>query len=108
MSKTIPGVPESVTREQYLSFFHAAGITPEDTQSLRFLPAGIEAVVFARDAEGRRFLARDVDCSCLPGRGDDVVTDNALCDRPAECQAQHGFAKHTIFIPVATDGKEGA
>ena len=70
MSKTIPGVPESVTREQWLSFFTAVGITPELTKSLCFEPEGIYATVFEVGPEGHRILTND------------------------------SFAKHTIFIPV--------
>lgn len=78
MSKTISGIPESFTREQYISFFEAVGVTPSDVSSLSFLAQGVEAVVFERDAEGARVLTGDA------------------------------FAKHTIFIPVVDDEEEGA
>ncbi|KAA0979881.1 hypothetical protein FQ154_01605 [Paeniglutamicibacter gangotriensis] len=78
MSKTIPGVPESVTREQWLSFFTAAGITPELTKSLRFEPEGIYATVFEAGPEGRR-----------------IVTDS------------NGYAKHEIFIPINDETPSG-
>jgi len=70
MSKTIPSVPESFTREQYMSFFRAVGIRPEDTVSLRFDASGVHATVFAKDDEGRNIVNVDE------------------------------YAKHTIFIPV--------
>lgn len=99
MSKTIPGVPESLTREQYLSFFTAAGIDPSNTVSLRFLPKGIEAIVWERDSEGRRFLANDTSCICTESKPSEDGDFEESIEDPA-CRAQHGFAKHTIFIPV--------
>lgn len=88
MSKTIEGVPEFFTREQYLSFFTAAGVTPSDIMSLRFLPSSVEAVVIERDADGHRLIAQDNSCICSSDGVDD------------DCTAQHGYAKHTIIIPV--------
>ena len=77
MSKIIPGVPESITREQYLSFFTAVGINPERTMSLKFERDGIHAVVFETAADGSRIITND------------------------------GFAMHTIFIPVIDGTPEG-
>lgn len=79
MSKTIPGVPESLTREQFTSLFTAVGIKPEDTKELVFRPGGIYATVYERTPEGRRLLHED---------GSGCVT-------------------HEIFIPVI-DEKQGA
>lgn len=76
MTKQIPGVPESLTREQYLSLFRGAGIDPTRTQSLRFLTNGIEAVVFEVDERGNKALAND--------------TENP----------DGRWSKHTIYIPV--------
>ena len=78
MTKQIPGVPESLSREQYLSLFHGVGIDPARTLSLRFLADGVEAVVFAVDEQGKKILAND---------HEDLV-------------AGSGWAKHTIHIPV--------
>jgi len=72
MSKEIPGVPESITREAYIGLFEAAGIKPEQTLQLSFKSDGIYAEVFALDADGKRIL-------------DPMV---------------EGFAKHSIYIPV--------
>lgn len=72
MSKTIPGVPESLTREQFTSLFTAVGIKPEDTAELSFRCDGIYATVFERTPEGGRMLHED----------------------------GSGYVKHEIFIPV--------
>lgn len=98
MSKEIEGVPESVTREQYLSFFRSVGFEPENIKSLRFMPNSIEAVVFER-IDGLRFLVEDQECICPKTLHQDV---------DPSCEAQHGFAKHTVIIPVTDDGIEGA
>lgn len=79
MSKTIPGVPESMTREQFTSLFTAVGIKPEDTTELSFRSDGIYATVFERTPEGGRMLHED----------------------------GSGYVKHEIFIPVI-DKKQGA
>lgn len=71
MSKTIPGVPESITREQYIALHDAAGIDPRQTLELSFKADGIHATVFALNFDGKRAYDPNV-----------------------------GFAKHTIFIPV--------
>ena len=70
MAKTIPGVPESFTREQYLGIFEAVGLAPDNVLSLTFDVHGVHAVVFERDADGARLLTND------------------------------GYAKHLIHIPV--------
>lgn len=90
MSKSIEGIPESFTREQYLSFFRAAGVEPRVIKTLRFLPDGVEAVVFAVDEQGKRTYVPDHECTC---KDEGEETDPL-------CVAQHGFAKHTVFIPV--------
>lgn len=72
MSKTIPGVPESLTGEQFASLFTAVGINPEDTTELSFRCDGIYAIVFERTPEGGRMVHAD----------------------------GSGFVKHEIFIPV--------
>lgn len=72
MSKEIPGVPESITREAYIKLFEAAGIEPRQTLELSFKADGIYATVFALNADGKRVVDPQVD----------------------------GFAKHEIYIPV--------
>lgn len=70
MSKTIEGVPEFLTPEQYSSLFTACGFTPDVVRELRLAPDGVHALVFDLDENGRRYL---------DGRG---------------------YAKHRVFIPV--------
>lgn len=70
--KEIPSVPESISREQYVSLIRLSGFEPDDLVELRFTTEGIYATVFARDDAG--FLLDD---------GDD------------------GFARHVVFIPIA-------
>jgi hypothetical protein len=70
MPKTIPAVPESITREQWVSLFESLGFNPADTRELRLAPDGAHAVVLARDAEG-----------------DPVVEGES-------------FATHDIYVPV--------
>lgn len=72
MSKTIEGIPESFTREQYVALFDAVGLSPYDLVSLEFRAEGVYAEVFERDTTGKRIFS----------------------------QHDGGFAKHRIFIPV--------
>lgn len=75
MSKTIQGVPESISRAEYIAMFEQIGIDPRYSKSLEFHPDHIEAVVFERNPDGAR------------------VFD----DRRGEC------IKHRISIPVRDD-----
>ena len=75
MSKTIQGVPESISRAEYIAMFEGIGIDPRYSQSLTFQPDHIEAVIFERDANGARIL---------DGQGE-------------------GYIKHRISIPVRDD-----
>lgn len=70
MSKTIPTVPESITREQWVSLFERFGFDVNDTSELRLAPDGVHAVVLARDTEGNPVVEGD------------------------------SFATHDIYIPV--------
>ena len=70
MTKKLEGVPESFTREQYISLFQAVGLDPAQVLELNFRPDGVHAVVIAVDEQGQRIVTRD------------------------------GYAKHTVFIPV--------
>jgi hypothetical protein len=74
-AKTIPGVPESITRDAYIQLFEAAGIDPRQTRELSFKADGIHATVFAVDDEGKRILDPGVE----------------------------GYVKHTIYIPVVEE-----
>ena len=76
MSKTIQGVPDSISRADYTAMFEQYGFTPQDVASLSFEPDGIRAVVFDRHPEsGGRYLAN-------------------------RATAEGGYAKHDVFIPV--------
>lgn len=70
MTKKIPGVPESLTRAEYISLFDAVGISPDRTLELRFRPNGIYATVVALDDDGIRMIDGD------------------------------SLAKHEIYVPV--------
>lgn len=76
MAKTISGVPESITRDQYLSLITSVGFTPEDLRDLQFTAEGIHATVFERAKDGTLRIDDE---------GTDIVTS-------------------TVFIPVE-DGK---
>lgn len=76
MSITINGVPEFLTREQYLDMFRAVGFTPDNVQEVRMAADGVHAIVFYRDPEtGARVL------------------DRSRYPTP-------GYLKHRVFIPV--------
>jgi len=72
MSKTIEGVPECLTRDQYLSLFEACGFDPSVVVEMRMAHDGVHALVFALDEDGNRR----------------VLPDGS------------GYAKHRVFIPV--------
>lgn len=74
MAKIIEGVPEFITREDYIDLIAASGLDPNNLQDLRFSSDGIHAVVFHRDEDGARRL------------------DNS--------PGATGYLKHRIFIPV--------
>ena len=75
MSKTIQGVPDSISRADYITMFERYGFTPQDVASLSFEADGIRAVVFERDNRGSRYLVN-------------------------RATGEGGFAKHAVFIPV--------
>lgn len=56
-SDIVPGVPETITREAYLSLVAATGMGPNNLVSLRFTTNGIYALAFVRDADGN--MVRD-------------------------------------------------
>lgn len=56
MSKTIPGVPESITRDAYRKLFDAVGIDPRNTIELMFCTDGIYATTFALNEDGHRVI----------------------------------------------------
>jgi hypothetical protein len=75
MSKTIEGIPEFITHDQYLGLFAACGIDPEVVVELRMAGDGVHVLVFALDENGRHIVE-------MPSTG-----------APA-------YQKHRIFIPV--------
>lgn len=81
MSKTIEGIPDFLTREQYLSIFEAAGLTPNRVIEMRMAHDGVHALVIALDADGNRILATG----------------------PA---GRAHYEKHRIFIPVRDDADD--
>lgn len=70
MAKRIPGIPESLTRAEFVSIFEAINVDPTEATELRVAPDGITVTVVARMANGR--LAID---------GNSII-------------------KNTVFIPV--------
>ncbi|WP_307076488.1 hypothetical protein [Arthrobacter pascens] len=71
MTMSINGIPESISREAYLSLISATGIDPGSIRKLTLTADGIYAVVFAVDGDGRKII------------------------EPAS-----GAVKHTLYIPV--------
>lgn len=53
MSRTIEGVPTSLTREQYIHLIESVGFTASRLRSLEFAAEGIYAEVIEFDAENR-------------------------------------------------------
>lgn len=53
MTKTISGIPEFITREQYLAMIASAGFTPEGLLDLQFTAQGVNATVFERTDDGQ-------------------------------------------------------
>lgn len=51
MAIKIEGVPETISRAQYLKFFTDVGLDPKNVRSLRFGANSITAVVFATHPE---------------------------------------------------------
>lgn len=79
MSITIPGVPEFLTREQYLAPLRAIGFDPADIREIRYAHDGVHALLLARDEHGRKRL--------------DPSTSS--------------YYKHRVFIPIRDeDGDE--
>lgn len=54
MSGVIPGVPKTITRDEYLALVRAVGFQTKDLVSLEFKADGIYAEVFAKAADGNR------------------------------------------------------
>ena len=74
MSKTIEGVPDFLTHEQYLSIFAAVGFDPDHVFELRMARDGVHAIVGARDQDGQLMLDRT--------------------------WGSTGYLKHRVFIPI--------
>jgi hypothetical protein len=51
--KKIDGVPESITRAEYVALIESVGLDVKDLRSLEFRLDGIYADVYDRDDEGR-------------------------------------------------------
>ena len=52
MALSIDAVPETITREQYLSLIRSVGFEPADIMELRFTTEGIVATVVVRNEAG--------------------------------------------------------
>lgn len=79
MAIKIEGVPESVSRAEYLKMFTDIGLNPSDVRSLRFGANSITAVVFAKH----------------PETGHRVINDGPTGDP--------GFLKHTVIIHISDE-----
>jgi hypothetical protein len=62
MSKVIPGVPESISRDDYIALFASVGIEAKNTTELSFRADGIYATVFERDESGSLVIDTAGDC----------------------------------------------
>lgn len=71
----IVGVPESISREAYVSLIRSLGLDPYQVVSIECHPEGVYTIVFAQDSHGNR-------------------------QREGE-----EFAKHEIWIPVVDDAE---
>ena len=76
MAIKIEGVPESISRAEYLKMFTDIGLQPSDVRSLRFGANSITAVVFAKH----------------PETGKRVINEGPSGDP--------GFLKHTVIIHI--------
>lgn len=59
MAATITGVPEKISRAEYLRLIEMTGFELGDIMSLVFHTNSIEAVVIARDAAGKCYAQPD-------------------------------------------------
>lgn len=53
---TLPGIPESIIRDEYLKLVESVGFDAKDLESLEFRWDGIYANVYATDEQGRRMV----------------------------------------------------
>jgi hypothetical protein len=51
--KTIPGIPETISRSDYLALIESLGLDIKDLKMLELRRDGIYATVMARNAEGK-------------------------------------------------------
>jgi len=72
MPITIEGVPEFLTRDQYVAIFAAFGFSPEDISELRAANDGVHALVFVRDENGRRHYPSTKHRVFIPVRNSDA------------------------------------
>lgn len=52
----IDGVPEVIRRDTYLQTIRSLGLDPADLRELHFGRLSVEAVVYARDVRGHRYV----------------------------------------------------
>lgn len=83
MTKTIKGVPESITRAEYTAMIGGVGFDLNDLASLTFRADHIEAVVIDRDENGRAILSQDAD-------------------------GEPAFVKNTVIVRVEDENEEDA
>lgn len=76
MAIKIEGVPESISRAEYLKLISSVGLDPNNLYSLRFGGSSITAIVFARD----------------PETGVKVLNEGNTGDP--------GYLKHTVIIHI--------
>jgi hypothetical protein len=75
MQKTIEGLPEFLTRDQYVCMFSSFGLDPRHVVELRLAHDGVHALVFALDEQGKRIY--------------EIRTES--------------WMKHRVFVPVRKD-----
>lgn len=59
MSVLVPGVPTSITRKQLTTLVESLGIDPEGCAEVHIDRDKIEAVVYARNADGHFYVQDD-------------------------------------------------
>ena len=58
MSKTIPGIPEYLTRDQWAAMFEQFGFDPMNLVEVRFAPDGVHALVASDREDGAGYFDR--------------------------------------------------
>jgi len=83
MSKTIPGVPENISRADYIHLIESVGFDVDDVIELTFESGGIRASVAARNEQGHAYVG----------------------NLTAEGSNDFAIAKREVFIPVIDEVK---